>query len=81
MDILKIAAESGMQIVLDGRIGREEYRSVVGTLQALHRFADALCEVVRNDTLAINTRANASEMIQSDSVEPIKDVVKPVRLF
>jgi hypothetical protein len=42
MDILKIAAESGMQVVLDGRIGREEYRSVVGSVQALQRFANAL---------------------------------------
>jgi hypothetical protein len=42
MDILKIAAESGMQVILDGRIGREEYRSVVGSVQALERFANAL---------------------------------------
>lgn len=42
MDILKIAANSGMQVTLDGRIGRQEYRSVVGSLQALQRFADNL---------------------------------------
>jgi hypothetical protein len=42
MDILKIAIQSGLLITLDGRIGRQEYRSVYGSIQALQRFADAL---------------------------------------
>ena len=42
MDILKIAEHSGMQVILNGRIGREEYRSVHGSTEALQRFADAL---------------------------------------
>ena len=42
MDILKIAEHSGMQVILNGRIGREEYESVHGSIQALQRFADAL---------------------------------------
>ncbi|AIO34811.1 hypothetical protein DM39_4150 [Burkholderia cenocepacia] len=50
MDILRIAAESGMQVILDGRIGSEEYRSVVGSVQALHRFADALCKSIVDET-------------------------------
>jgi hypothetical protein len=49
MDILKIARESGLAIVLDGKIGREEYTSVSGSMSALLRFAEAvrsasLCE-------------------------------------
>lgn len=44
MDILEMARNSGMLVMLDGRIGREEYHSVSGSLQALQRFADALGE-------------------------------------
>ncbi|HEX7911432.1 MAG TPA: hypothetical protein VF534_25535 [Paraburkholderia sp.] len=44
MDILEMARNSGLLVMLDGRIGREEYHSVSGSLQALQRFADALRE-------------------------------------
>ena len=60
MDILKIAAESGMQVILDGRIGREEYRSVVGSVQALYRFADAL-----------RTSVHEPQVINADVVLPV----------
>lgn len=46
MNIIDMARESGMAIVLDARIGREEYHSVCGSLSALEKFADA----VRHDT-------------------------------
>ncbi|CAB3741118.1 hypothetical protein LMG24238_06719 [Paraburkholderia sediminicola] len=50
MDILKIAQESGMQVMLNARIGREEYSSVTGSLQALERFAAALFSLLPNGT-------------------------------
>jgi pilus assembly protein TadC len=50
MDIEKIASDSGMLVVLDGRIGREEYKSVCGSLQALQRFANSVRESVRSET-------------------------------
>lgn len=50
MDMEKLARESGMQVVLDGRIGREEYKSVYGSLQALQRFADSVRELVTRET-------------------------------
>lgn len=40
MDLIELARESGMAVLLDGRIGREEY--VSGSLAALARFADAV---------------------------------------
>lgn len=43
MDIIDMARASGMTVILDGRIGREEYQSVCGSLSALQRFADAVC--------------------------------------
>jgi hypothetical protein len=42
MDIVEMARASGMAVLLDGRIGREEYQSVCGSLWALQRFADAV---------------------------------------
>jgi hypothetical protein len=42
MDIIDIARASGMAVILDGRIGREEYQSVCGSLSALQRFAEAV---------------------------------------
>ena len=42
MDMIKIARESGLAIVLDGRIGREEYTSVSGSMGALLRFGEAV---------------------------------------
>jgi hypothetical protein len=42
VDILTIAMNSGLLVTLDGRIGREEYKSVHGSLAALDRFANAI---------------------------------------
>ncbi|MBN3789601.1 hypothetical protein [Burkholderia sp. Ac-20353] len=42
MNILKLAADAGMLVVLDGKIGRTEYRSVHGTLDAFQRFVQSL---------------------------------------
>jgi hypothetical protein len=50
VDILEIARHSGMQVILNGRIGREEYQSVYGSVQALQRFADALLNAARKGT-------------------------------
>lgn len=42
MDIIDIARASGLTVILDGRIGREEYQSVCGSISALQRFAESL---------------------------------------
>ncbi|TDY21502.1 hypothetical protein B0G81_1717 [Paraburkholderia sp. BL6665CI2N2] len=42
MNILELAGNAGMLVVLDGRIGCTEYRSVHGTLDAFQRFVHAL---------------------------------------
>lgn len=42
MNLVEMARASGMAIILDGRIGREEYQSVHGSLAALQRLADAI---------------------------------------
>jgi hypothetical protein len=42
VNIIELAKESGMAVLLDGKIGREEYVSVTGSLAALTRFAEAV---------------------------------------
>lgn len=42
MDVLRMARESGLAVILDGRIGRQEYSSVSGSTDALKRFAEAV---------------------------------------
>jgi hypothetical protein len=42
MDIIDMARASGITVILDGKIGREEYQSVCGSLSALQRFAEAV---------------------------------------
>ncbi|MDG0027570.1 hypothetical protein [Trinickia sp. Y13] len=42
MDILELARQAGLQVLLDARIGSQTYHSVSGSLPALQRFADAI---------------------------------------
>ncbi|WP_341319101.1 hypothetical protein WN982_29540 [Paraburkholderia sp. IMGN_8] len=63
MDIIDMARVSGMTVILDGRIGREEYQSVCGSLSALQRFADAVrhcpapSEIHRRRQAGVNSQA------------------------
>ncbi|MGU7784334.1 hypothetical protein [Burkholderia sp. PU8-34] len=51
MDILNLARQSGMTIVLDARIGQQEYQSVHSSIAALERFAE-LIEAARQTEAA-----------------------------
>jgi hypothetical protein len=42
MNILEMARQAGLQVLLDARIGSQTYHSVCGSLPALQRFADAV---------------------------------------
>jgi hypothetical protein len=42
MNVVDMAHASGFTVILDGRIGREEYQSVSGSVSALQRFAEAV---------------------------------------
>ncbi|AXF06081.1 hypothetical protein [Paraburkholderia hospita] len=42
MDIIKIARESGFVVLMEGRIGQDQYTSVCGTEEALKSFAEAM---------------------------------------
>ena len=48
INILELAEDAGILVILDGRIGRTEYRSVHGTLDAFRRFVQALESALAN---------------------------------
>jgi len=41
MDIAAIARTAGLVVLLDGKIGREDYHSVSGSIPVLRRFGEA----------------------------------------
>ncbi|SAL71818.1 hypothetical protein AWB70_07431 [Caballeronia cordobensis] len=45
-DILRIAQDCGFAVVLEGRIGTQEYNSVSGPVQALEKFAEVIRDTV-----------------------------------
>lgn len=47
MDIIELAREAGLEVLLDARIGTLTYHSVSGSLTALQRFADAVEAAMR----------------------------------
>jgi hypothetical protein len=49
MDILDLARKSGMTVVLDAKIGRQEYRTVHGSVTALERFAELLAASMHDE--------------------------------
>lgn len=40
MDIIDLARQAGMTVVLDAKIGRQEYQTVHGSVTALKAFAE-----------------------------------------
>ena len=51
-NLLKIAQDCGFSVVLEGRIGTQEYNSISGPVQALEKFA----EIIRETTLQQHPR-------------------------
>jgi hypothetical protein len=53
LNIIELARDAGLLVVLDGRIGSTEYRSVHGTFDAFQRFVHALQSAsVKGETCA-----------------------------
>ncbi|WP_346778362.1 hypothetical protein [Paraburkholderia sp. Tr-20389] len=48
--ILAIARRAGMLVMLDGRIGRETYQSVTGSVSSLHRFVADMYNLILDGT-------------------------------
>ncbi|MCG5073394.1 hypothetical protein [Paraburkholderia tagetis] len=62
MDIIDRARASGLTVILDGRIGREEYQSVCGSISALQRFAESLrqCAAHEQDSAPHGSTASSA---------------------
>jgi hypothetical protein len=67
MNILELAADAGMLVVLDGRIGHTEYRSVHGTLDAFQRFVQALESALANSEEPDGSQCRSSLCAESSS--------------
>lgn len=67
MNIQELAADAGMLVVLDGRIGRTEYRSVHGTLDAFERFVRALESALVNNEAFDGPQRRVSMCAESSS--------------
>jgi hypothetical protein len=67
MNILELAADAGMLVVLDGRIGRTEYRSVHGTLDAFQRFVQALESALVNNEESDGSQCRGGLCAESSS--------------
>jgi hypothetical protein len=52
MDILDMARQAGMTVVLDAKIGRQEYHTVHGSVTALELFAELLAEQLQCESLS-----------------------------
>ncbi len=50
MNILEMATQAGLQVLLDARIGSQTYHSVSGSLPALQRFADSVKTAALEET-------------------------------
>ena len=66
MNILELAADAGMLVVLDGRIGGTEYRSVHGTMDAFQRFVHALESALANGGKSDGSRRRSGLCTESD---------------
>ncbi|WP_228875655.1 hypothetical protein [Paraburkholderia saeva] len=62
MDIVDMARASGLAVILDGRIGREEYQSVCGSISALQRFAEAVRQCAANQHDAAVLRSSTVDL-------------------
>lgn len=60
MDVLKIAREAGLAVLLEGRIGQQNYSSVSGSQDALLRFVKAIrIETLHEHRLCLRLRLHA----------------------
>ncbi|WP_175760418.1 hypothetical protein [Burkholderia anthina] len=62
MEIADIARRAGLAVTLDARIGREEYQSATGSLEALKRFALAYVVAPTNTSELVERLRNRAAL-------------------
>lgn len=66
-DLAKLARDAGLTVLLDGKIGREEYQSVSGPMAALERFAIAYYEPAGDHKQLIESLLNRAALQIDDN--------------
>lgn len=76
-DIATIATAAGLTIILDGKIGREEYRSVSGSLGSLQRFAESYYEPAGDTAVIIEKLLNrAALQFEDDDANVMREAAR-----
>lgn len=89
MDIIELARQAGLQVLLDARIGSQTYHSVCGSLLALQRFAEAIEATVREQSPrapaagrrhgGAPARHAAADAVRRRTLRPIGCRLRPAR--
>jgi hypothetical protein len=66
-DLAKLARDAGLTVLLDGKIGRQEYQSITGSLAALERFAMAFYEPAGDNKALIESLLNRAALQIDDN--------------
>ena len=64
MNVLELARESGLTVLLDGRIGRQEYTSVSGSADALFRFTKIVLIASRRERKRYRRHSSLSRPVR-----------------
>ena len=88
MDIIELARQAGLQVLLDARIGSQTYHSVCGSLPALQRFAEAIEAAMREQSPrapeagrrhGAPARHAAADAVRRRTLRPIGCRLRPAR--
>lgn len=76
-DLAKLARDAGLTVLLDGKIGREEYQSVSGSLAALQRFAEAYYEPAGDTAKVVERLLNrAALQFEDDDADVMREAAR-----
>lgn len=76
-DLAKLARDAGLTVLLNGKIGREEYQSVSGSLTALQRFAEAYYEPAGDTANVVERLLNrAALQFEDDDSQVMREAAR-----
>ncbi|BCF88717.1 hypothetical protein [Paraburkholderia largidicola] len=76
--LIKLARDAGLTVVLDGTIGTQHYHSVTGSIDALERFADACVKLPAPST---PRTAPGAAMLLMASQARVRELEKEVEMY
>ncbi|WP_225031770.1 hypothetical protein [Paraburkholderia sp. XV] len=76
--LIKLARDAGLTVVLDGTIGTQHYHSVTGSIDALERFA-AAC--VKSPAPSTPRTSPGAAMLLMASQARVRELEKEVEMY